>query len=243
MTSSTNKKLKPQSHFNDSNFSKYSYFSDNSTPKYSTDMNNQSYCRRSSLIADDNCGPRSHRLSWSGCKHLMEEQKHAYHSGHSDLDCGRCNCINSVKSCECHSYNRVQGCTDNYRRHSFSGDSNKFPTGNQCFNHSSHCSKTENEDVFKHKTGHCQSSYEKGGNLHRLSRQCHLPKEPSHSCNAKNIALHSECRDHPSSGCCQDRNFINQNEDHFNSTRQSLEQMEVIWSFSFAHLYLNGTFQ
>ncbi|XP_043463126.1 probable serine/threonine-protein kinase kinX [Leptopilina heterotoma] len=226
-STSFNKKLKPQSHFNDSNVSKYSYFSDNSTPKYSAEMNNQSYCRRSSLIADDNCGSRPHRLSWSGCKHLMEEQKHAYHSGHSDLDCGRCNCINSVKRCDCHSYNRVQGCSENYRRHSFSGDSNKFPMENQCLNHSSHCSKTESEDAFKHKTGHCQSSYDKGEDFHHLSRQCHSSKELSHSCNAKNIALHSECRDHPSSGCCQDRNFTNQNEDHFNSTRQSLEQMEA----------------
>lgn len=223
MTSSTNKKLKSQSRLNDSNVSKYSHFSDNSTPKYSPDTNKQSCHRRNSLTFDDNCNSHSHRLSWSGCKHLMEEQKHSHHSRHSDLDCSRCSCVHhhNVKKCDCHSCNRIQGYPENYRRHSFSGDSNKFPMENQCLNNSSHCFNTENEHFFKHKMGHCHSSHDDGEKYHHFSKQ-------SHSCNPKNIAMHSECRGNLESGCCQSPNFINQDDDHFISPQQFLEPMEVI---------------
>ncbi|XP_051175394.1 MATH and LRR domain-containing protein PFE0570w-like isoform X2 [Leptopilina boulardi] len=229
-TSSTNKKLKSQSRFNDSNISKYSYFSDNnSIPKYSPDIFHH---RRYSI--DNNYNSRPQRLSWSGCKHLMEEQKHVYHSQHNDLDCTRCSCNNQhnhhhhhhrVKKCECHSCNRIQGCnSDNYRRHSFSGDLNKFPMDNQCLNH--HCLKSENDDVFKNKFDHCQSN-DKEENCHHFSRQCHSSKEITHSCNNKNNPIHSECR---GNNCC--RNSINQNDDDnddddFISAQQTLEQIEV----------------
>ncbi|XP_033221440.1 probable serine/threonine-protein kinase kinX isoform X2 [Belonocnema kinseyi] len=132
--SSTRRPKSQSRFFSDSIISKFSNSPGSSSiPKYSSPkVNERPSRRRSSLTADDsyNCNSRSHRLSWSGCKHLMEEQKHACCSHSPEMNnyerCGGCNHHNLTRRADCHPCNRVQSCAaaapavGDFRRHSFS---------------------------------------------------------------------------------------------------------------------------
>ena len=223
----------PQPRFNDSNTSKFSHSSGNSIPKYSPQANERSCRRRSSLTTDNNCNSRSHHLSWSGCKHLMEEQKHACCSHSPEVNYERYGCSCNVGRHDCHFCNRVQSCAGDFRRHSFSADN----SARQC---SSYGLNTAHDMTCRHQSADFRSFPDEEKSCQHFSKQCHLPREFAHSCNPKPVAMQTECRESCAGNCCPNRSSSTQVEDDpLISSQQPNEPPEVnMYSFIYFLMYM-----